>query len=67
MSDKKKWISEALKTSSRGKLHKELGVAPDKKIPERKIEKAAHSKNIVLKKEAILAETLKGMPRRSKK
>lgn len=58
-----KWIQSALKQSSKGKLHKALGVVPGKKIPERKLEKAEHSKNPTLRKEAVLAETLKGLSR----
>lgn len=55
---KKKWIKEAIKHP--GKLHRELGVKPGKKIPSAKLNKAAHSKNPTLKKEAVLAKTLKG-------
>ena len=58
---KEKWIQEALsKPGSKGKLHKKLGVAADKKIPAAKLEKAAHSKG-TLGKEARMAETLKGL------
>jgi hypothetical protein len=57
-----KWIAGAIKHP--GKLHKALGIAPGKKIPEKKLEKAAHSKNPTLKKEAVLAETLKGFKKR---
>lgn len=52
-----KWIQEALKKSSKGKLHKKLGVPLDKKIPKSKIKKAEHAKG-ALGKEARLAETL---------
>lgn len=45
----------------KGALHKELGVPEGKKIPEKKLQKAEHSKNPTLKKRAILAETLKKM------
>jgi len=54
-----KWIQNALGEKSKGKLHAKLGVAPKKKIPSAKLEKAAHSKNPTLKKEAVLAKTLK--------
>ena len=57
-----KWIAGAIKHP--GQLHKALGIAPGKKIPEKKLEKAAHSKNPTLKKEAVLAETLKGFKKR---
>lgn len=56
---KDKWIQKALPKSSKGKLHKELGVPEGKKIPEKKLEKAEHSDNKKLKKRAVLAETLK--------
>ena len=56
---KEKWIQGAIK--HKGALHKELGVPEGKKIPEKKLEKAEHSKNPTLKKRAVLAETLKKM------
>jgi hypothetical protein len=59
---KDKWISGAIKHP--GKLHKELGISPGKKIPEKKLEKAEHSKNPTIKKEAVLAETLKKFRKR---
>lgn len=37
-----KWIQKAIKKP--GALHKELGVPADKKIPEKKLEKAAEAK-----------------------
>ncbi len=42
-------------SSSVGKLHKKLGVPMGKKIPEGKLEKAAHSKSPALRKEANFA------------
>lgn len=56
---KEKWIQGAIKHP--GALHKELHVKEGKKIPEKKLEKAEHSKNPTLKKRAALAETLKKM------
>jgi hypothetical protein len=56
---KEKWIQGAIKHP--GALHKELHVKEGKKIPEKKLEKAEHSKNPTLKKRAVLAETLKKM------
>jgi hypothetical protein len=53
------WIKGAIKNP--GKLHRELGVAPDKKIPAKKLQKAEHSKNPTIRKEANLAKTLKGL------
>lgn len=55
----KKWIQGAIK--HKGALHKSLGVPEGKKIPEKKLEKAEHSKNPTTRKRAALAETLKGM------
>ncbi len=55
----KKWIQKALsQKSSKGALHRELGVPEGKTIPKAKIEKAEHSKNPTLKKRAVLADTL---------
>lgn len=54
------WIQEALPPSSKGKLHKKLGVPKGKKIPAKKLDKAAKAKG-VLGKEARLAKTLKGL------
>lgn len=54
---KEKWIQGAIKKP--GALRKELKVKKDEKIPEAKLEKATHSKNAILKKRAIFAETLK--------
>ena len=53
---KEHWIQGAIKKP--GALHKELGVAKGKKIPEKKL-KAAEKKGGVEGKRAHLAETLK--------
>lgn len=45
----------------KGALHEQLGVKKGEKIPEKKLEKAEHSKNPKLRKRAVLAETLKGL------
>jgi chemotaxis protein histidine kinase CheA len=42
--EKKKWIQKALKKDKEGELHKDLKVKKGEKIPEKKLEKAAHSK-----------------------
>lgn len=57
MSRSYKWISGAIKHP--GALHKELHVPEGKKIPAKKLEKAAHAGG-KLGKRARLAETLKG-------
>jgi hypothetical protein len=54
-----KWIAWAVKHP--GALHKALHVPAGEKIPEKKLEKAEHSKNPTMRKRANLAETLKGM------
>lgn len=53
-----KWISGAIK--HKGKLHRDLHVPEGKKIPAKKLEKAEHSKNPAILREANLAKTLKG-------
>lgn len=58
----KKWIGKAIRHP--GALHRELGVPEGEKIPAKKLEKAAHSKNPRLRKRAQLAKTLKRMHRR---
>lgn len=56
----KNWIAGAIKHP--GALHKKLGIAEGKKIPEKTLTKAA-KKGGTLGKEARLAETLKKLPR----
>jgi hypothetical protein len=56
---KDKWIQKA--HIKKGALREELHTPKGKKIPEKKLEKAAHSKNPTLRKRAILAETFKKM------
>lgn len=51
------WIQGSIKHP--GALHKSLHVPMDQKIPEKKLQKATHSKNIKLKKRAVEAETLR--------
>ena len=58
---KKNFIQGAIKHP--GALHKALHVPKGEKIPEAKLEKAEHSKNPTLRKRAVLAETLKNLPR----
>lgn len=58
----KKWISDAIKKPSA--LHRSLGVKTGKKIPDKVLEKAEHSKNPILKKRAVLAATLKGFKKK---
>lgn len=51
-----KWIQGAIKRP--GALHRALHVPEGEKIPKSKIEKASHSDNERLAREARLAETL---------
>ena len=57
--EKKNFIQKAIKKP--GALHKALHVKEGEKIPESKLKKAEHSKNPLMKKRAVLAETLKKM------
>lgn len=43
-----------------GALHKQMGVPQGEKIPEKKLEKAEHSKSKLERERANLAETLRG-------
>lgn len=45
-----------IKPSHKGKLHEALGVPAGKPVPAGKIEKATHSSNPTLKKEAVFAK-----------
>lgn len=53
----KDWIKDAIK--EKGALHKALGIPVDKKIPSKRLDKALHSKDMTIKKQANLAKTLK--------
>lgn len=44
-----------------GALHKHLGVPAGKTIPAKKLKKAEHSSNETIRREANLAQTLKGL------
>lgn len=52
-----KFIQKAIKHP--GALHKALHVPKGEKIPEKKLEKAEHSKNSTMRHRAVLAETLR--------
>lgn len=60
---KKKWIQDM--HMKKGALHEELHVPKDKKIPKKKLEKAA-SKGGKLGKRARLAETLEKLHKKGK-
>lgn len=55
----KNWIAGAIKHP--GALHKKLGVPEGEKIPAKKMEKAAKSKNPTTRKQVTLARTLSGL------
>lgn len=55
--DPKKWMQGL--DLKKGALHKQLGIAQDKKIPGKTLEKATHSSDPLLKKRAVLAETFR--------
>lgn len=55
---KHRWIKGAI--SNKGALHKKLGVPEGEKIPAKKLDAAKHSDNPTERKEAALAENLKG-------
>ncbi len=56
-----KWISGAIRKP--GSLRASLHVKEGQKIPAKKLEQAEHSKNPTTRKRAVLAKTLKGLPR----
>lgn len=56
-----RWIQKAINPENKGALRKKLNVKEGEKIPLKKLEKAAHSKNPTTRKQAILAETLRGL------
>lgn len=67
MSDKPKkhkFIKKA--TKNKGALHRHLNVPEGEKIPEDKLRGALHSGDATIRKEAVLARTLKGMKHKSK-
>ncbi len=52
------WVKKVTSTMQKGALHRMLNVPQGQKIPANKIEEATHSKNLLLRKRAILAKTL---------
>ena len=58
-----KWIQSAIKHP--GGLHQQLHIPQGEKIPQKTLNKAAHSDNPLLAKRANLAKTLEGMHRAS--
>ena len=62
MKKKENWIQGAIKKP--GSLRKSLGTAKGKKIPEKKLIKAEHSKSPIMRKRATLAMTLRKMKKK---
>lgn len=58
----KKWIAGAIKKP--GALHRALGVPEGKKIPAKKLAKAAKSKSPLMRKRVALAKTLGNMKKK---
>lgn len=52
-----KWIQKAV-AKGKGALHRALGVAGEKKVPEKKLAMATHSKSAKVRKAVRLAKTL---------
>lgn len=57
-----KFIQKAIRHP--GKLHRDLGIPQEEKIPAKKLEKATHSKSLAIRREANLAKTLKKLHKR---
>jgi hypothetical protein len=55
---KRKWMAKAFEKHP-GKLHQRLHVPEGEPIPESKLDKATHSSDTGLKREAVLAKTAK--------
>lgn len=67
---KKGWKTKAQMADvggKKGKLHRELGVPTDEKIPAAQLETAEHSKNPEIKRDAIRAKTMEGWNHGAKK
>ena len=58
---KKHWVAKKdfHPGGEKGKLHRELGISEDKKIPAGRLEAAAHSKDPEVRRDAIRAQTMK--------
>lgn len=62
MAKKKGWVKKAdfHPGGEKGKLHRELGISTDQKIPAERLRQATHSRDPEIKRDAIRAETMKG-------
>lgn len=61
-----KWIGKAV-AKGKGDLRKKLGVKGSSKITRKELTKAKHSSSPKMRKEAVLAETLKSLAKKKKK
>lgn len=66
-SRKDHFLKDMFPEETKGLLHRKLGVPEGKNIPVKKLDKAAHSKNLKLKKEAIAAETGRRIAQKNKR
>lgn len=66
MSKNNKWIKNAIKPTDKGLLREKLGVKEGQKISQAKLIKAEHSSDPTLRKEAVLAATLKKLGRKKR-
>jgi len=62
---KKQWIQEAV-AKNPGGLHRSLHIPEGKRIPVQRIEKAEHSRNRIIRKQAQLADNLRHLRQRDK-
>lgn len=62
-----KWIKQAINPKHKGALRAKLHVKSGEDIPLSKLKKAEKSKNSTLRKEAVLAETLRKTRHKKKK
>lgn len=53
------WIADAIDHVNKGALHKALHVPEGQKIPEKKLEKASHSKDPHMRKMVNFAKNIK--------
>jgi hypothetical protein len=66
---KKGWVSKEKfhPGGEKGKLHRELRISEDKKIPSARLEAATHSRNPEIRRDAIRAKTMKSWNHGSRK
>lgn len=69
MAKKKGWIpkKDFHPGGKKGKLHRELGIPTDEKIPPARLAAAEHSRDPEIRRDAIRAKTMKGWKHGSKR